>query len=104
MRRSNLFFVVGLTALAVLGVAALDGALKLTGNVGDTRTYKLVADFTTGTGDQKMNAKVNADVTRKVIKVDSDGTITLQDSQVPHEHRREWGPNDAAGRRLPSSC
>ena len=77
MRSSKLYTVVGLTLLTVLGLGAAVDGLKLTAKLGDVRKFKLAANFTTGDGI----AKVTGDVTRKVIKVDPDGTITLQETR-----------------------
>ncbi|MHB8635624.1 MAG: MlaD family protein [Fimbriimonadaceae bacterium] len=79
MRISKLFFVVLLAGLAALGVSGSDGGLKLSAKVGDTRSYRLAADFTIPDGA----VKVAGQVTRKVVKVGSDGTITLQET---HSH------------------
>jgi len=78
MRSSKLYAVFGLTALTVLGLGAVDSVLKLTGKLGDIRQYKLTFDGTTTDG----TVKITGDLSRKVIKVDPDGLVTLQESHT----------------------
>src|SRR5271165_2591795 len=77
MRLSKLCIAVCLTAFAVLGTAVRDGALKLTAMVNDTRNYTITGQLSVGGGDAKINGKM----TQKVIKVDDNGNITIQESQ-----------------------
>src|ERR1019366_585866 len=77
MRFTKLFIAFGVTALAVFGVAGEEGALKLTGMVNDVRNYTMTGVMQTAAGEAQISGKM----TQKVLKVDDNGNITLQDTQ-----------------------
>lgn len=77
MRFSKVVFAVGLTAAALFGAAVKDGALKVTGVVGDVRHYTITGDMSL----QGTEAKLSGKMTAKILKVEDNGNVTLQESQ-----------------------
>ena len=77
MRFTKLFISVGVTALAMFGAAVEDGALKMTGLVNDVRHYTMSGVMSVA----GTEAKLNGTMTQKVIKVEDNGNITMQDTE-----------------------
>ena len=77
MRFTKLSLVAAVAALAVVGFAIGQGALKMSAKVGDVRKYKLTADMTLA----GMEAKLSGSVSDKVAKVDDKGNITTTSTQ-----------------------
>jgi hypothetical protein len=77
MRFTKLFFAVSGTALAVFGAAVEGGALKMTAMVNDVRKYTLTGTMSVAGAEAKISGKM----TQKVIKVEENGNITLQESE-----------------------
>lgn len=96
MRFSKLFVAVGVTALAMLGSAGQDTPLKMTALVNDVRNYKMTGNMSVG----GTEAKVTGKITQKVIKVEDNGNITIQetqsDMQIEFNGQQMQGPESVA--------
>ena len=77
MRSTKLFIAAGVTALAVFGAAGEDGALRMTGITNDVRNYTISGVMSVAGTDAKISGKM----TQKVLKVEDNGNLTLQDTE-----------------------
>ncbi|HLK16614.1 MAG TPA: hypothetical protein VKT78_17540 [Fimbriimonadaceae bacterium] len=77
MRISKLLPQIGIAALAVVGSAAAQEALRLTAKLGEVHRYKLAADLTSANFTIKLSGEIN----RKVLRLDH-GDVTLQETRT----------------------
>jgi hypothetical protein len=91
MRFKKLSLVAAVAALAVVGFAIDAGALKMTAKVGNIHKYKMSGEMTLA----GMEAKIKANITDKVTKVEDNGNITSISTQSNMEIEFNGSPIEA---------